>query len=456
MKKRILLALLVIAIVGLSFGCFRSREGDTGPIALTVYGLDDSDVFEPMITEYKDINSVVTIKYKKFTDPTAFENLLVNEIAEGEGPDLFYINNTWLPRHSKKLVPMVSANFTPQNYAETFVNVAANDFIQPDPADGVKKIYSMPLYVDTLALYYNKDIFEQKIPQRGKPATNWEIFKEDAALIRQQSAGGKLERGAIALGRADNIKLSTDILYNLFLQAGSKFYDDEFKSVQLGSQAQTAFDTYLSYAANSEKNFSWNTELVAPNQPMGEVEAFLAGKVASVLGYSDLYNHLETDLKNVAARVGSSIAMKNIAVAPVPQMSAKEADYKAWANYYGLAVSRNSKNPAAAWKFIQFATSKKSAQLYHQKTHRPTARRDLIEDQKKEPIVDVFVSQLGYAGSFRLFSSQKFAEYLTDAVTAANGGQNSREALSQAQAKMNDVMKSEAPNGMYPKPKVVK
>lgn len=450
--RTVFLVLILVALLVLP-GCMRKRAGGGGPVDLTVYGLDDSDVLDPIISRYREGHGNVRIKYKKFNDPIAFESLLVNEIAEGEGPDVFYIGNMWLPRHSKKLVPLQSETLTPANFSETFVNVTGDDFIQPDPSDGNRKIYALPLFVDTLALYYNKEHFEQKLPERGKPGGTWDLVKEDAAKMREQTEGGPLERGEIALGRADNIRLAADILYNFFLQAGIDFYDKEFKQVQLSGNGQEYFDYFVSFAVPQNKNYSWSAELVALDRPLGEVEAFLSGKVSAILAYSDLYLQIETAIKNIRTRNPSVIGMKDIGVTRLPQIASDEADYRVWANYYGLAVSRNSKNSKAAWDFIQFAAGKESSKLYHSKTKRPTARRDLIEDQKKEPITEVFVSQVGYAGSFRLYSKDRFDQILKDAVSAAVGGQTTRQALSDAQSKMNDLLKAEASDGLYPKPK---
>lgn len=458
MKKKIAIFVTVVVISSLIAGCFGQKE-NTGPVSLTMYGLDDSDVIEPIIAKYKEKYSAVSIKYKKFADSAAFEDLLVNEIAEGEGPDIFYLHNTWLPRHTKKIVPLQSETLTPEKFTEIFANVSAEDFIQPDPGDGADKIYALPLYVDTLALYYNKKDFEQKFPERGKPSGNWQTFQDEAGQLRTQASDtNALEHGAVAFGRSDNIRLTADILYNFFLQGGVSFYDDAFKKVMLGGDASKYFDYFLSFADSKNKNFSWSFELAPPSaNSLGEVEAFLSGKVSSILAYSDLYPRLETELKNVKTRAKSTIALSDIGVMPVPQFADNETDYKVFANYYGLAVSRNSKNPAVAWDFIKFlTTSPQNAGSYHSKTKRPAALRDLVEAQKKEPITEVFISQLGYAGSFRIFSDNKFASALVEAVTAANLGMSAREALNSAIERMNEILKVEAPEGLYPKPKLKK
>lgn len=457
-KKCKKIIVCTLAAVFLLAGCFHTKP-DSKRVDLTFYGLDDSDAWSDIISAYQKKYSNVHIKYKKWNDAEQFEDLLVNEIAEGEGPDIFYLKSTWLPRHTKKIVPLESKQFASKQFSETFVNVAAEDFIQPSPSDGQKKIYALPLYVDTLALYYNKKHFEQKVPERGKPGQTWEAIKEDAAKFREQDSEGKLVRGEIALGRADTISLTADILYNLFLQAGVTFYDSSFQKVDLPGEAEKQFDYFVSFAGPQNKNFSWNTDVATIGQSLGplpaknEVEAFLAGKVSAIFGYSDLYYRLETELKNVRSRLFSDVSIGDIALTPSLQMSTESEDFKVWANYYGLAVSRNSKNAKSAWDFIQFATSKTSAQSYHKATKRPAARRDLIEEQKKEPITDIFISQVGYAGSLHIFSDRKFGEFLKEAVHAANSGQTSKSALASAEEKMNSVLKTEAPEGLYPKPK---
>ncbi|KKU79255.1 MAG: hypothetical protein UY05_C0035G0006, partial [Candidatus Peregrinibacteria bacterium GW2011_GWA2_47_7] len=377
----------------------------------------------------------------------------VNELAEGDGPDVFYVHNTWFPHHLKKVIPLTSTTLTPTTFPNTFVNVTANDFVQPDPADGVNKVFALPLYADTLALYYNKKDFEQRIPERGKPAPTWDAIKEEAARFHEQDSSGVLTHGEIALGRSDNLHLAADIIYNFLLQAGVPFYDSGFKQAQFASNGVQYFEYFLSFAFGQNKNYSWSTDLVSAVQPLGEIEAFLAGKVASIIGYSDMYQRFSIELKNVKSRNSSVISMGDIDVTPLPQLSSNDSDYKVWASYYGLAVSRNSKNSQEAWNFVQFLASQSSARLYHQKTKRPAARRDLIVEQKKEPITNVFVSQVGYANSFHIFDDQKFNAILNDAIQAAVNGQSFKEAFSGAQTKMNDLLKVDAPNGLYPKVK---
>lgn len=447
------LVALILVLAFTASACSFSRGPETQSIKLTFYGLDDAKVFSSLISEYESQHPSVSVTYKKIDDAASFESRIINEIAEGAGPDIFYVHNTWLPRHIKKLVPLVAETFTPQQFTGTYVKVAGDDFIMTDPADGKDKIYALPLYVDTLALYYNKALFDQRLPERGKPATSWNLLQGDAAKFQELDKDAKLTKGEIAMGRADNVSLAPDILYALFLQAGETLYDSNFKNVQLGQSAQKYFDYYLSFAASQNKNYSWSTDLAAAGNPDKELDAFVSGKVAAVFGYSDLYARLSSELKNIKNTFSTGLSLKDVGVAPLPQIESDKSDYRVFANYYGLGVSRNSKNAVEAWNFVRYLGSKSQAQAYHKATSRPAARRDLIEDQRKEPITEVFISQLGYAASLRIFSDQQFADAIKDAITAANSGQTTRSALDQAGTKMNEILKTEAPEGLYPKVK---
>ncbi|MEK7528256.1 MAG: ABC transporter substrate-binding protein, partial [Patescibacteria group bacterium] len=161
-----LLALFVIALIVFSIsGCRKRSGGSSGAkIELTYYKLfDDEDTVKSAISDYESANPGVNITYKKFTDVNEYEEMLLNELAEGEGPDIFEIQNTWVPRYMKKVVPFSSEVLTPEVFEQTFVSVAADDLIQVDTRDGEVKIYGMPLSVDSIALYYKKEYFDRYI-----------------------------------------------------------------------------------------------------------------------------------------------------------------------------------------------------------------------------------------------------------------------------------------------------
>ncbi len=454
-KKGVSAFIFVFLLIPLLTACAsKTKTTSVAPTTLTIYGLDSSDAVAGFITSYKKRQPTVTVKYKKFDSQDEYENQLINEMAEGTGPDIFYVHNTWLPKHLKKLVPLTSTSLTPQAFGTVYVNVAQNDFIQPDPVDGTKKIYALPLFIDTLALYYNKAMYEKAIPERGQPPITWdEVRKDSPLLVVKKPDGQLLERGSIAFGRADNIALSSDILQNFVIQAAGEFYDGSFKQAKFAENSQKYFEYFLSFADRNAKEFGWGSELTNPSltTTTPEVDALVSGKVAAIVAYSGLFSKLSNEIKEAKSRGASVVSNTDIRIAPLPQISTDITTHKTLASYYGLGVSRTSKNQALAWDFIQFASSKELSKVYLEKTHLPAARRDLLEFQKSSTPLAVFVNQIGSAVTIKSYSDQRYREIFNDAISQATKGMSARTAFSNAQAAINAILRKEAPLGMYPK-----
>lgn len=435
-------------------GCATKTSAPTAaPTTLTIYGLDSSDAITNFITSYKKRQPNVTVKYKKFDSQDDYESQLIDEMAEGAGPDIFYVHNTWLPKHLKKLVPLTSTSLTPEAFGTVYVNIAQNDFVQPDPVDGTKKIYALPLYVDTLALYYNKYMYEKAVPERGKPPVTWdEIRKESPLLVVKKPSGNLLETGSIALGRSDTVARASDILQNFIVQSTS-FYDDALKQAKFAEGAQKYFEFMLAFSDRNAKEFGWGTELTNPNLTgvTPEVDALVTGKVAAIIDYASLYRSLNSELQQAKSRGSTTVSNDAIKIAPLPQISADVTRHRTLASYYGMGVSRTSKNPALAWDFVQFASSKELSKAYIDKVRMPAARRDLLDGQKSNPSLSVFINQIGSAVTVRSYSDKRYNEIFSTAIEQASKGVSARTALSAAQAAINAILKKEAPSGMYPK-----
>lgn len=458
----LLLAILVLALP-LS-GCFPKEKAPavTAPTQMTLvyYKMfDDEDVMRPLIQQYQVEHPMVQIVYRKFEDLEEYENLIVNELAEGEGPDIFSVPNYWFLRHKKKISPMPTTMMTPQDFDSTFVSVATKDLVLRDPADGVNKIYGMPLTVDTLALYYNRATYEDKIPSRGRPATTWEGIKEDVfRLTKTDNSFERFEVAGIAMGRADNISRAVDILYLLMIQYGASFYNENVSSaifdtekvITEGGQsinpATEALDLYTSFGLPANKNYSWNQYLADSRQHEKEMETFAKGKVAMIFGYSYLYEDIKNKIDELQKQGVKTIDLEDMRIAPVPQVNDPETSTEkrdAYANYFAETVSRTSKNPDVAWDFLMFITSKENIEYYSDKTKKPTSRRDMIDTQIQDPIYGVFAEQIGYAESLPIYDAVRYEEIFGKAIGSVLATVSPADAVKIAAEEVNAILPEE-------------
>ena len=119
----------------------------------------------------------------------------------------------------------------------------------------------------------------------------------------------------------------------------------------------------------------------------------------------------------------------------------------AYAHYFAETVARTSQNTGWAWDFLYFITQKESLQHYNDKTHKPTSRRDMIEDQKLDPIYGVFAEQIGFAESLPIYDEEVYAAAMLKAINAVIATKSPSDAMKIAQQEINAILPVE---GLYP------
>jgi len=401
-RKQILIiafGIIAIVIVILIFGPKKER---CKPAALEIWGVyDEPSVFTDLIKAYQKQNKCVSIKYEKknFTD---YEEGLINAFASDKEPDIWLIHNTWLPKHKDKIKEMPEILLPFNSFRETFVDVVENDLSENN------KIYGLPLYVDTLALYYNKDFFNTA--GITSPPETWDDLIEDLDKLTKKNQWGAIERAGIALGIAENVNRSTDILALLMLQNGTKMVSDDKKSATFdksilreGSSyypGQDALRFYTDFANPSKRNYTWNKQMPY------SIDAFIEGKTAIMINYS---HHIPT--------IKSKAPYLNFGIAPMPQLKGRNFDIN-YANYWAFTVSKNTKAPDEAWKFIVYLTNKENSQIYLEKTKRPPGRRDLVDWQKNDLELGVFAKQSLTARNWYQVDNSKIETILAEAINS--------------------------------------
>lgn len=423
MKKFGVYSLIFLVLIVFTFtGCRKKgppeETGDYSGVELTYYKVfDDADVIEPVIRDFVPRYPGLKIRYKKFDDFDEYQRTVLNEMAEGRGPDIFSMQNTWFAGNFRKLAPM-PAEFSPDgddatlidDYADTFVEVAYKDLVRTDE-EGQLQVFAVPMTVDTVALYYNKDHFEDRIPTSGEPSFTWEGIKEDVIKLKKEdNSVGNLDVAGIAIGRGDNISRGVDTLYLLFLQFGVDFYNDIMSEAVFAGQkggvavypGAEALDFLQTFADPDQRHYTWN-EFIADKDGEKELEAFAKGKVSMMMGFAYTYNDILKQIEILKSKGVRTIGEDDIRIAPIPQVFDPETSVDkrvTYASYFAETVSRNSKYPDIAWDFLLELTLKENLENYFEKTHKPTSRRDMIDAQKQDPLYGVFASQIGYAESF--------------------------------------------------------
>ncbi|HEX8974516.1 MAG TPA: extracellular solute-binding protein [Patescibacteria group bacterium] len=472
-KTKLIVILLVLFSIPFLSGCGSSAQ-QSYSVNLEIWGIfDDSMTYSEVINQYKKINPYVgEIKYRKMNQDTYKQDLL-DALASGQGPDIFLINNTWLPSFENKLAPAPTPLVNDQIMKDNFPDVVAQDFSD----NGLT--YALPLSVDSLALYYNKDMFNAA--GITTPPRTWQQFNDDVRKLTVIDPTGKIIQSGAALGTAKNVNRASDILSLLMFQYGvnmpqNKTSQVEFDQgvldangnvVQAGEQALGYYTNFARLSSAQITNaanplYSWN------NNNHDSVTAFSEGSVAMMVNYSWQ-----------VANIKSKNPKLNFGVAYIPQVNLSQPI--SYANYWGYAVSLNKLSSASslpvqstglqsqaqaqpsniqnsitvpnevriheAWQFLKFLALKNNGTVtlynaitknskdfpmnydpalnYLKRTGQPAARRDLIDAQKSDSTLAPFVSGNLVAKSWYQTNPDAIEQIFDTAIESVDRGDTS-------------------------------
>jgi multiple sugar transport system substrate-binding protein len=408
----------------LAFGGFGCKGEDPNvvarsqPFTLKYWRVfDGEDTMRQAIAAYQALHPNITIDYRKLTF-AEYERELLSAIAENRGPDVMSIHNTWMDEWKPRLLASPSTlnvafqetqgsikkevvtvvrdipGTTIESVKNDFVDVVYEDVVLPteqaDPrAPLVPRVYGLPLSVDTMVMYFNRDVLNEN--GVAQPAEDWQQLQSQVKTMTRFDGLGTIIQSAAALGSADNVDRSPDILQLLMMQNGAAMKDqsgmatfDEYPPDLVGRPLPPAAEALVFYTdfANPQKEvYTWNDKM--PNS----LDAFVTGKTAYFFGYA---YHLP-----VIRQLNRNL---NFGIAPMPQI-AGNPDVNV-ANYWIETVSNKTEHPDEAWEFVQFVTGAKNVTAYLNATNKPTALRGLVSSQLEDLDMSVFASQVPSARSW--------------------------------------------------------
>ncbi len=421
--KKIIVAVISVSV--LAAGC--SGGGTQQKYTIKIWKpFVDSEKMQDIITAYNKKHPNVTIEYTK-KNIDNYESDLLNALAAGNGPDIFSINNSWLPQYMDKVVAAPDKLFTLKEYKDTFVDVLSADFVKDN------KIYGTAMWVDSLGLYYNKDLLGTA--GIATPPKTWDELAQDSRRITQQDEDGYFSKSGVAIGLSSNVNRATDILYLMMLQAGAVPWSSDGRTAQFTktisrdgknySPGVTATEFYTSFANPNSVNYTWNTDSDY------SIDSFANGRSAFMYGYS----YAREEINNKAPNLNYDTAL-----APQYKLGASNVNY---ANYFAEVVSKQSKVSDVAWDFLKFATGKDMLDKYYAKDKQPSSRRDLIELQASDEEIGVFATANLTAKSFYKFNETKFDKLMSDMIeNVVLRGLKIDTALGQAQSQASALVQS--------------
>ncbi len=461
---RMILIILVVLILGsgafLAWQLFGSRHSKTNkpinqqtnqPITLNFWGVfDDASVFQPIIDNYQKQHPNVKIQYTH-KEPSLYEFASLNLLASQDGPDVWLIPHSWLPKHADKfqVVPegwLASQNLPAQKkrlfqkpavlptnvqlYKQLFAPVTAENNLSSN------QVLTIPMAVDTLGLYANVGALQQA-EAKSLPTTWEDVLALTKKLAKRSSSSLSLDQPAIGLGASQNIGQASDILATLMIQNSTQMVSPD-KQEALFNKAvpkatgeatfpgTTALDFYTSFASPTKENFSWSAE--QPN----DYELFQSGRLPLLIDYSFRIRDLTNQNPGLVFATG---ALPQIAGTTHPT---------SLANATVVGVPKVSRNSGAAWDFIKFLTREDNSLAYAHASGRPPARVNLLSAPGFDGRLAPFIAQVPTASTWYRNEVNKTNQIFHQAIDAVLAGQPLNNVIDRLTKQMTHILRNES------------
>jgi len=321
-------AAVVAALIALS-GCSSSADADGGGEVTLTYGTwqGQDEAMQDIADAYTAEHPEVTIDIQ-VTPYKEYFTKLQTSVSGGSAPDVFWMNgpNIQLYASNGVLAPPDDGGIDSSNYPQGLIDLYTYD----------GSLYGAPKDFDTVALWYNKDLFDAAGVEYPSAGWTWDDLKAAAAKLTD-SASGVYGIAASQFGQEN--------YYNSIAQAGGEVIDADGTTTGYDTpEALAGIELWTDLIADGSSPTAQQMTDTSPE------DFFLSGKVAM--------------FQNGSWAGGTYAANPDIAdkvdVAPLP--AGPEGNQSV---IHGLANVVNAKGAHldAAKQFAEFASSKQAAEI---------------------------------------------------------------------------------------------
>jgi ABC-type glycerol-3-phosphate transport system substrate-binding protein len=294
-------------------------------------------------------------------------------------------------------------------------------------------VTALPLFVDPLVLYWNRDIFANALI--ASPPKYWDELYALSGKISTHDSSSDIIQSAIPFGEWDNVTNGKEILALLLLQAGTPIvsFDSQSKKYvsvldgQFGqpiSPAESTLNFYTQFSNPTSAYYSWNRSLPS------SLNFFLSGNLALYIGEASELFSIQQKNPNL-----------NFDVTNIPQVRGN-ADKVDFAHIYATAIVKQSKSISGAFALITSLSEGPALAALEAQTNLPSARRDLLSQLPADPYRVIFYNSALIAHAFIDPDPILTSGIFRDMINSITGGQSQiSDAVSAANAGLNDALK---------------
>ena len=279
---------------------------------------------QKIVDAFTKLNPAITVKVS-VADWDSYWPKLQTDLAAGNAPDVFLMDGPLYPDYQTRDQLLNLSPYIAKDNFDTgqLVDLAVKDFTAPDG-----NLYGLPRDLNTIALFYNKTMFDAAgVPY---PDETWDWAKlVDAATKLTKTADGKTSQWGFYTETSDMENYWSSLVW----QAGGDILSADKKQVVVNSDQAAAGVQFL-------QDLIYKDKVMAQPVAGGSGDMFENGQAAMEANGSWL----------VPTHEAAGI---DFGVAPLPKGPAGQATS---VNPSGVVAYKGSKAPDAAWEFIKCYT----------------------------------------------------------------------------------------------------
>jgi ABC-type glycerol-3-phosphate transport system substrate-binding protein len=408
-----LFGILVFAGI-IKIGSNSNQEGSQGTVVL--WGTDKTQNLAQALENFNKANPTFTVKYVQ-KDSGTFDHDLLEALASGTGPDIFFISDELAYKYSNKIYTIPYTSYPLATFQHNFAR-AGEVFLNS------KGMLAFPLAVDPLMMYYNRNTLDSN--NIIYPPTTWDELQNLVPTLTQKDNSNKIIKSAVAMGQFSNVLHAKDILATLFMQLGNPIVSEKsgvFRSSLDTYDAKydlsSVLQFYTDFADPLKNVYSWSSSL------QNSQDSFSAEKLVFYFGYASEFQTLVDKNPN-----------ENFSVASMPQV--KNTNLKlTFAHVTGLAISSFSKNFTTAFTAASLMATGDFATTYAKAVNVVPARRDLLAVKQTDAYSPIFYSSALYGASWLDPSESDTDNIFRNMIkNVLSNNMNPREAITDSSAKL--------------------
>ncbi len=319
------------------------------------------NVMKSFAFDFMQANPEINVKME-FIPFADYSTKLISSLATNAAPDIMTVESGMISRLVKAdAIQAIDESIIPMASIQSDFIAASTEALQVNG-----KLYGMPTDVQTIVLYWNKDLVKAEGLDAEKGPQTWDELLEWAKKLTKYEGGKMVQSGWGESGYNPEVQA-------LIAQYGGKVADDAGKFIFAEDPKSVEAIKFLVDTYKVHK--------VYDKQFMANWAAFRVGKLAMNLGHPAMMGNLKLTAPDV--KLGAGL---------IPTLNGQHTTIL---SSWSFSISKNADSQNAA-KFLQYITSEDAQRRLTAQIGEIPSRKALLSDEAltKDPMTKLMFSSL--------------------------------------------------------------